>query len=109
VLVTFHAVVLAWVFFRAATVKDAFAILAGMVTRWNGPLYLGPSNLEGVLSIAFVLLLIAIQLLQSRERLPFYGNQRPTPTVVRWVAYVGLICGIAMFGRSSSEFIYFQF
>jgi D-alanyl-lipoteichoic acid acyltransferase DltB (MBOAT superfamily) len=37
-LITFHVVLLAWIFFRAASFGDAMTYLGGMLTPWRGPI-----------------------------------------------------------------------
>jgi D-alanyl-lipoteichoic acid acyltransferase DltB (MBOAT superfamily) len=109
VLVTFHLVLLAWVFFRAATIEQALLILGRIFTDLGGSLYWGPSQLTTVLSVALIGLLLLVQVLQSRGLVSLYLSQSGLPAEVRWPGYVGLIVGIAVFGLSSSAFIYFQF
>lgn len=107
-LITFHLVVLAWVFFRAESVGDAVFIVRTILTDLTGPLYLGPSQLATVLGVGLILVLIAVQWLQSHDRLPFYRGSRAR-WFVRWPAYVGLLMAIALLGKTNNEFIYFQF
>ncbi|MCA9185792.1 MAG: MBOAT family protein [Planctomycetales bacterium] len=109
VFVTFHLVLVSWVFFRARTVTDACRILWTMMTDWTGQLYLGPSQLATILAAALVALLLIVQLGQIRGWLPFYRSARKHGWYVRWPAYVTLILLIAMLGVTANDFIYFQF
>ena len=108
-LLTFHAVVFAWVFFRANSVSDALEIIAKPVTKPFGSLYLGPSALETAVSICLVGMLIAIQFGQFTHRLPFYNSPTQWSWRLRWTAYVSILIAIAALGKTSSDFIYFQF
>ncbi|MDM7987663.1 MAG: MBOAT family O-acyltransferase [Smithella sp.] len=111
IFVTFHAVALAWVFFRAKSVEDAWIIIKGIFTKMDGPFYTGASQLTTALSLCFILFLIAVQLMQMKGWIPLYrySEGRPWPLPVRWLAYAVLIFGISVFGVSSNQFIYFQF
>ena len=44
ILLTFHLVLLAWVFFRAQSMEDAVLIVHRILTDLTGPLYTGPSQ-----------------------------------------------------------------
>lgn len=111
IFVTFHAVALAWIFFRAKSIEDAWLIIKGIFTKMDGPFYTGASQLTTALSLCFILFLIAVQLMQLKGWIPLYryGEGRSWPLPVRWLAYAVLIFGISVFGVSSNQFIYFQF
>jgi len=109
VLVTFHLVLLAWVFFRAASLPDALLVLSRIGTGLFSPLYLGFSSVATLLGLALVALLLVVQLLQYRGRLPLYFSHVPIPIAARWSGYLAMLLGIAFFGRGGSDFIYFQF
>lgn len=109
ILVTFHLVTLAWVFFKARSLSDALHIMSGIFTALTGPLYMGPSQLTTIIGAVLILLLIVVQLLQYRGLVPLSKSERAFPPYVRWPAYAAMIFGISIFGISSSEFIYFQF
>lgn len=107
-ILTFHMVLLGWVFFRAASISDAILILH-KIAFFNGKLYLGPSQLTLYISLFFIFALIIVMILQENGKLPLYSKPCPLPLAFRWSAYIVLIFGIALFGKSSNEFIYFQF
>jgi len=111
IFVTFHAVALAWIFFRAKSVEDAWLIIKGIFTKMDGPFYTGASQLTTALSLCAILLLIAVQVMQMKGWIPLYrySEGRSWPLPVRWLAYAVLIFGISIFGVSSNQFIYFQF
>jgi alginate O-acetyltransferase complex protein AlgI len=109
VLLVFSAVCLAWVFFRAASLADALLILGRMFTHWEGGLYMGGSQLTTLLSLALIALLAVVQFLQAAGWVSLYFSRGRFPRPVRWAAYIGMILGIALLGKSSNEFIYFQF
>ena len=109
ILLTFHLVVLAWVFFRARTLADAFLILGRIFTDATSRLYLGPSQMVTLVSICLILLLIVVQLLQMRGLVVLHSGRPRMPSIVRWVGYLGILHGIALLSKGSNEFIYFQF
>lgn len=109
VLLVFIAVMVAWVFFRAADMHDAGYIVSHMFSGWGRKLYVGASAFEATLSMALVLMLISIQVLQYKGIISIYMRGSAIPRPVRWTAYALLIVMIAMFGVTSEQFIYFQF
>ncbi|WP_162051925.1 MBOAT family O-acyltransferase [Pontibacter pamirensis] len=119
---TFSLVCLAWVFFRANTINDAWYIsthmlsglsesvnvitynIDGLRTEW---LYLGQS-LPKLLAAFFVIgILELVQLQQKSKGLQLMFSHNP---LIRWSGYyilVALIIFMGVFGQN--EFIYFQF
>jgi alginate O-acetyltransferase complex protein AlgI len=119
---TLVAVVVAWVFFRAASMHDAMSMLASMAGISPVAKVVGVLTIENV---AFVLALSALALFapNSNEvmqyhfgmgrdvpRLPSRMMWRPVP---RYACAIGvlLICTavIGVSGRQRLEFLYFQF
>jgi len=101
---TFALTLLAWVFFRAESVTQAFSILGRIVTvapSWHDKgIYLEP--------LALALVAGMVEWLQRGKQ---HGlDIQWQPLVVRWPVYVLLITTILVFGNfGSTEFIYFQF
>ncbi len=108
-LLTFHLVVLAWIFFRARNLSDAWLIVCRILFEPFGALYLGPSQLTIALSVALVTLLLTVQALQAAGRLPLYQTNTRARWYVRWPACICLALAIPMLGKSPNDFIYFQF
>jgi alginate O-acetyltransferase complex protein AlgI len=109
IVVTFHLVLLAWVFFRAATISDAVLILSRIATDLGGRLYLGPSQLATFVSALLILVLLGVQILQSRQVVVLHAGQPRLPRVLRWGGYLAMLHVLALLGRGANEFIYFQF
>jgi D-alanyl-lipoteichoic acid acyltransferase DltB (MBOAT superfamily) len=103
-LLTFAVVMLAWVFFRAASVQDAFSFLKNMVVGpWRAPFLLKDSWLFGVIG----LLLLAEWLQRERQHALEVGH---LPAWMRRSVYVLVFLCIFFLGRfEHTEFIYFQF
>ena len=108
-LYVFIAVLLAWVFFRARTVSDAFFIVFRMVTDFSSQLYLGSSAFETATSMALIFLLLVVQLFQYNGVAAIYFNASRIPRPFRWAGYAFTVILIGILGVSSEQFIYFQF
>jgi len=112
---TFALVCVAWVFFRAVNVTDAFYVITHMPIGLSlsseslaGILDLGLDGYEVTVALAGIAVLEIVQWLQRNGRLtPALSEQ---PTLVRWAAYYALVTAILFFGSfTQAEFIYFQF
>ncbi len=108
-LLTFNLVTLAWVFFRASSISQAFMVLRKIFFSLSGPLYLGPSQLALYISILCIIMLFTIMSLQFSGFLPLCSQRSRLPAPLRWSACLALLFGIAILGKSSNDFIYFQF
>ena len=119
---TLLAIVVAWVFFRAASMHDAMSMLSSMTGM--SPV----SKVVGVIStenVAFVLALCALALFapNTNELMQYhFGMGRDVPRLpsrMSWRPTLGYACAIGMLlvftavmgisGRKSLEFLYFQF
>lgn len=107
--VTFHLVVIAWVFFRAQSIGNAIFIVGRIFGDLAGPIYFGPSMVTTALGMALIVFLVGVQVLQARGLVSIHFSSTRWPVWLRWPAYAMLIFGISIFGISNSEFIYFQF
>lgn len=111
VVVTFHLVLLAWVFFRANSFTDAIVLIQRMfqgLTLFDPavlqPLPLAPF-LAAVGSICCMELIHAIQ-----RRGPVTARVVALPWPMRWAVYHALIFGTIALGTfTQEEFIYFAF
>lgn len=109
VLLTFHLVLVAWVFFRAPSLHEALFILGRMATDLPGMPYLGYSAVGTLAGLMLVGLLITVQLLQNSKRLSLRFSQVPVPAALRWGGCLGMLLGLALLGKNGHGFIYFQF
>jgi hypothetical protein len=110
-LLIFHLVCLAWVFFRARTLGDALLIL-NQISLWEpgklGINILPENQLDLLLGLLLIGWLFLIQFTQIRFRLTERFLHWPTPA--RWVVYAGWLGAIIWLGKfSQTQFIYFQF
>lgn len=113
---TFFLVCIGDLFFRSASVGDAFAMLKGAVSvwnpfvLWNGAMFeLGLDWIEMGIAFGALLLLLTVSILQQkgsvRDRIA--GHALP----IRWIIWYALLFGVILFGcygpgYSAGEFIY---
>ncbi|PWU14738.1 MAG: membrane-bound O-acyltransferase family protein [Verrucomicrobia bacterium] len=104
ILVTFHLILLSWVFFRAANVSTALDTLRRIAVN-RGPLFWDPIIVQGVLAIV---LLVVLDILHRRTG--FWDCLNQFPKWLRLGYSVALFFGIVLFGvDTGTRFIYFQF
>lgn len=119
----FALVTLAWVFFRAQYVSEAFYIIKNFFTGIpqqlaqlmnNAPfarlqiLYIGQAGIEFFMAILLLLVMMTIHYMQANRRFDQWLLAKSSP--VRWSFYYGMILLFVFFGIfNHSEFIYFQF
>jgi alginate O-acetyltransferase complex protein AlgI len=117
IMITFCLVSLAWIFFRANTISDAFYIISRLFTGWSlsgkGGLsalfsFITSCRFEfivGIISVAFMEL---VHLLQGKGSITQMLAQKPA--YLRWTLYYGALAIILLLGNfGSKQFIYFQF
>ena len=104
-LLTFSLTVLAWIFFRAKNLGDAFSYLSTIFSR---SLMKSPEVLPVIPLVLIVVFLIIEWLGRTRnfaiEKMAF-GH----PEFVRWSFYFCLITMVFIFSGREQQFIYFQF
>lgn len=104
-LFTFCIVCLAWIFFRANNISDAFTILGGIFTNPGMP-YL---RLADFLAIAMALFLVFIKESIDEYKLNIHISDSHL-WIVRHLYIVFMIAYIILFGvLNGDQFIYFQF
>jgi D-alanyl-lipoteichoic acid acyltransferase DltB (MBOAT superfamily) len=107
ILITFGLICITWVFFRAATLSDAWLILQRICTA-GGPLFADWSAVM-LYSLGAILFLVAVEYKDEFHRgsLSFMNHRL---AVVRYGTYTTLIMAILLFGVfDGGQFIYFQF
>jgi alginate O-acetyltransferase complex protein AlgI len=102
---TFILVCIAWVFFRAHTFDQAFALISGMFGAGGGPSVLDPSNYPLVL--AAIAALLAIHWVMRDRSLEDVVDR--TPAAARALALGVMIVAIIVLQGKDRAFIYFQF
>jgi len=108
-LVTFHLILMSWVFFRAASVTDALSALHAVFTNRAGRALTFESMGGRTVVVMAVASLVVCEVLQAKVGLRRFVSA--TPWAIRWPAYVAFVLMILLLGDFTSEqqFIYFQF
>ena len=108
---TFCLVCFAWIFFRAATPRDALYVAGHLWRGWGQGGMLAPMGMAAS-DLAFCACLVAALLVL--EGLPWERWNIPrlqhAPPLVRWSSYYALVFLIVLLGKfEAKQFIYFQF
>ncbi|MFG6337208.1 MAG: MBOAT family protein [Lachnospiraceae bacterium] len=116
ILRTFFLVCIGDLFFRAASVGDAFAMLKSAVGVWNPQilwdgslLQLGLDGIETAVAVLALLLLWAVSLKQRKE--PVRESIAKKALFLRWILWYALLFAVILLGYygpgySAAEFIY---
>jgi len=114
VLLTFTLVTFAWIFFRSATVSDAFYIVSHLFSNFlkSATIFLslvGRKRIEIALAILAVFIMEYVHLMQKKVRIREWLSQQNI--FFRWTCYYGVIFLILFVGwhERPLQFIYFQF
>lgn len=105
---TLSLVTFAWIFFRAASIHDAFALIRNLRSFGATP-FIGDGVSNFAQSVLAILLLFILE--YKIEYYPHKFNFFSSPNIVlRWGALAFTILWIIVFGVfNGSQFIYFQF
>jgi alginate O-acetyltransferase complex protein AlgI len=105
---TFHLVAFAWIFFRATSLGNAFAVVrAG--GRWSTSIAgIGVSPLYLATAFVLTVLVLFVEERSRGDRLPLLLSSRPAWQ--RWALYYSVATLVLSLGRfGEQQFIYFQF
>ena len=121
VIITFIIVDLAWIFFRAETIHDAFYYIQRMFTKidlwriFDGSLYkLGLDRFEMNILIISLVVLFLVDLIKYIKKETIYMFLKNQCLYFRWAAIFFLLFFIIIYGKYGAgfdpkQFIYFQF
>jgi alginate O-acetyltransferase complex protein AlgI len=111
VLLTFHLIAIAWVFFRARSLGEAWLILKKIALNLiQIPSLLSrfPFTAEHYTAFALIAFLIGIEIVDERRSI--FQRLAAAPVAVRWGIYYLAIFALLILGRwQAREFIYMQF
>ena len=111
IVITFHLILISWVFFRATSIHDALLVLQKIGAHLDGLPYLltiYPFTAEQFTGFGLIVFLIGYELLD--ERRPVFQRLAEAPVMFRWTAYYVGIFALLLLGRwQAKEFIYMQF
>jgi D-alanyl-lipoteichoic acid acyltransferase DltB (MBOAT superfamily) len=109
--VTFHAVLLTWVFFRAASLADAAAIFertARAVPQLPRLLWVRLQDPAILLGIATIAVLVIVEIVD--EGRPMWDRLRERPIALRWAVYYAILAALLVLGTwNLRQFVYMQF
>lgn len=110
-LLTFHLILVTWVFFRAASLSDALTILSRMLTSPSRlPVLVLARVMTGEISFLVVLIAVLLVVEWLDERRPVWERLGATPLRMRWTAYYAMLLCLVVFGAwSFQQFVYMQF
>ncbi|MGF7216824.1 D-alanyl-lipoteichoic acid acyltransferase DltB (MBOAT superfamily) [Spirosoma lacussanchae] len=111
---TFSLTCLAWVFFRAKTVKDAIYVIENMCVNIPSsvsmlkPGVLGSTMYDYIIGFGSLLILLVVEYIQQTQNRKWYFEQ---PYLIKIGLYYALVMIIILFGMFDvqEQFIYFQF
>lgn len=106
---TFHLVLIAWLFFRAANLGDVgLLIRSAWLGGLKGTAWAGLRQEEFLMALASLAILVGVHLLQRRW--PLRSLLSRQPVWLRWGLAYALILSIVILGEFQAQpFIYFQF
>jgi hypothetical protein len=103
--VTLALAVFAWIFFRAASLTDAFHYIGGIFDR---SLFSLPAALPKPL-LALIAFFMVIEWLGREQQYALAKFATAWPRTLRWTFYYSLIAIMLLYMGKEQEFIYFQF
>jgi D-alanyl-lipoteichoic acid acyltransferase DltB (MBOAT superfamily) len=109
--VTFHAVLVTWVFFRAASLDDAATIFkrtALAVPDLPRLLWVRLQDPAILLAITTIAVLVIVEI--ADEGRPIWDRLRERPIALRWAVYYALLAALLVLGTwNLRQFVYMQF
>src|SRR5664280_1672762 len=111
IVITFHLILLSWVFFRAGSMHDALLVLQRIGARLTDLphlLTIYPFSAEQLTGFGLIAFLLVYEIFD--ERRPVFQPLAAAPVALRWGAYYLGIFALLLLGRwQAKEFIYMQF
>lgn len=110
-LLTFHLILVTWVFFRANSLTDAVTVLSRVGTnlaRLPAGLVVRLGDEAVLISLGLIAFLLVIEILD--EQRAFWQTLRVRPRYMRWAVYYLLLLGLIILGSwQMRQFVYMQF
>ncbi|NQU99835.1 MAG: MBOAT family protein [Parcubacteria group bacterium] len=110
ILITFHLVLISWVFFRADSIQKAWYIIINFFTDFSLklPFDLGFGRNSLAIIILSIILMESVHLIERQKSMKQFFSEKPI--WLCWVFFSLLLWLIILFGNfGHQEFIYFQF
>ena len=105
----FSMITLAWIFFRAATVKEAFIYIAGFFNRSLFSLPSFEGKKMALITFFYIIILLFIEWKGREENFGIQNKALPKTKLFRLAFYYFLTLSILYFSGKEIQFIYFQF
>ena len=111
ILLTFHLVLVSWIFFRAKTLHDAWLVLKKIGSNLlELPSLLAhyPFSADHYLGFSLVVFLLVVEFFDERRSI--FERLAAAPVALRWAACYAGLAALFILGRwQAHEFIYMQF
>ena len=109
IIITFLLTVIAWIFFRAENVEQAFLCISKIFSiSVFSKIYIPEINIA-LLTIGLTLFFMIIEWIGRTDQFAIETIFAKKPKFIRWSFYYLLIIIIFVFAGSNQQFIYFQF
>lgn len=109
--VTFHLVLVTWVFFRASSLADAVTVLSRVTSAAGDLPRLLFTRLQDpavLLAIGLILVLLVVEALDDLRSM--WTRLEARPVYVRWAAYYVILAMLVVLGQwNLAQFVYMQF
>ncbi len=109
-IITFSLACFAWIFFRSASVTDAFVYIGRIFSTLGQGIGYPYKLLNGDLKVLiFILIMLIFEWIMREQLHPLRKPFTMLPTAGRWIIYFLLAILVLLFAGEQAEFIYFQF
>jgi len=105
IIITFSLTVIAWIFFRSDSLKEAIAFISGI---FHSSLLSMPA-IRPIYLFIFLILFLMIEWIGREKPFAIEVFFIKRARVVRWAFYIGLVIAIINYSGGQQQFIYFQF
>lgn len=106
---TFSLTVFAWIFFRAASVTNAFNYISKIFSKsiFTKPHFGGEKDAAIISFVIIIFIIIEWLGREDQYAIEHIGNK--WPRTIRWSFYLGIVSSLFIFTGKEQLFIYFQF
>jgi hypothetical protein len=108
---TFSVVTIAWIFFRANSITDAWYILTHLFTNLSLAqlnVQMGAKWISLIVAVGVIAFMELVHVIQEHKSIRQFMSNKPL--LLRWAVYLAIILAIIIFGVfNQTPFIYFQF
>ena len=104
--ITFGLTLIAWIFFRSASVLDAIAYIGNMFSL---SFFSIPDFMGGKTTLLLIFIMLFVEWLQRKKQHALEFDGLSIPVWTRWSVYYTLVFVIFWYGGNQQQFIYFQF